>query len=131
MVILTVKMNLDMKKCILVLAVLFLSAPVFAQVNNNVKYEKKGDVTIATYFYEDGTVQQQGTFNENGKLHGTWTSYDVNGDKLAVGNYTNGMKTGKWFFWTDNSLKEVDYVGSRIASVNEWKNKTQVAIRDK
>jgi len=124
-------MILDMKKCILVLAVLFLSAPVFAQVNNNVKYEKKGDVTVATYFYEDGKIQQQGTFNKDGKLHGTWTSYDVNGDKLAVGHYTNGMKTGKWFFWTDESLKEVDYVASRIASVSEWKNKTQVAIRDK
>lgn len=107
-----------MKIFILIAAILFVSLPVFAQESNNVKYDKKGDLTEATYFYADGNIQQQGTFNEEGKLHGVWTSYDVNGDKLAVGNYENGRKVGKWLFWSNGSLKEVVYTNSRIVSVN-------------
>ena len=83
------------------------------------------------YFYADGKIQQQGTFNAEGKLHGTWKSYDVNGNKLAVGTYENNKKVGKWFFWTDGVLKEVDYLDSKIASVSEWKDKTKVAVRNK
>jgi len=108
-----------MKIYILIAAILFVSLPVFAQEINNVKYDKKGDLTEATYFYADGNIQQQGTFNEEGKLHGVWTSYDVNGDKLAVGNYENGKKVGKWLFWSNGSLKEVVYTDSRIVSVNQ------------
>jgi antitoxin component YwqK of YwqJK toxin-antitoxin module len=91
--------------------------------------EKKNGFWV--YYYEDGTIQQKGTFNAKGKLHGTWTSYDINGEKLAVGNYLNGKKTGKWFFWTNNSLKEVDYIDSKISTVNEWKDKTKLAVRNK
>ncbi|OYX25681.1 MAG: nicotinic acid mononucleotide adenyltransferase, partial [Flavobacteriales bacterium 32-35-8] len=28
------------------------------------------------------------------KLHGTWTSFDTKGNKVAVGNYENGSKVG-------------------------------------
>ncbi|PTM11835.1 MAG: nicotinic acid mononucleotide adenyltransferase [Bacteroidetes bacterium] len=120
-----------MKKSILLLAILFVTVSTYAQADTNVKTEKKGDVTGATYYYEDGTVQQEGTFNAKGKLHGTWTSYDVNGNKLAVGKYANNKKVGKWLFWTDGKLTEVDYIDSRIVSVNEWKDKTEVAVRNK
>ncbi len=120
-----------MKKSILLLALLFVAASTYGQADTKLKTEKKGDLTEATYFYADGKIQQQGTFNAQGKLHGTWTSYDVNGSKLAVGTYENNNKVGKWFFWTDGVLKEVDYLDSRIVSVNEWKDKTKVAVRNK
>lgn len=120
-----------MKKYIFIAAVLCMSINGYAQKNDQVKIEKKGELTEATYFYSDGSVQQQGTFNAAGELHGVWTSYDINGEKLAVGSYENGKKVGKWFFWTESSLKEVDYIDSRVASVYEWKDKTQVAIRNK
>ena len=120
-----------MKKSILLLALLFVSVSTFGQADTNVKIEKKGDNTEATYYYQDGTVKQQGTFNADGKLHGTWTSFDVNGKKQIVGNYDNNKKVGKWFFWTDGKLKEVDYIDSRIVSVNEWNEKTKVAVRNK
>ncbi|NQX84729.1 MAG: hypothetical protein HRT67_02205 [Flavobacteriaceae bacterium] len=120
-----------MKKYIIVVVVLFSSFSVFAQLEAKVKYENKGDVVLATYFYEDGTIQQEGTFNKDGQLHGTWTSYDVNGAKLAVGHYMNGIKTGKWLFWGDKVLKEVDFVDSQIASVDEWKHKAKIALKDK
>lgn len=117
-----------MKKILFIISIFCLSN-VYAQ-SNDVKVETIGDLTQATYYYEDGTIQQQGTFNAVGELHGVWTSYDLQGNKLAVGHYTNGKKTGKWFFWADNKLKEVDFVDSRIASVSEWKTKTPVAISE-
>ncbi len=120
-----------MKKSILLLGLLFVAASIFGQADTNVKIEKKGDITEATYYYQDGTLQQQGTFNADGKLHGTWTSFDVNGKKLMVGKYDNNKKVGKWFFWTDGKLKEVDYVDSRIVSINEWNEQTKVAVRNK
>ena len=120
-----------MKKNLLLFTVVLMSASLFAQVDTNVKVEQKGDLTEATYYYDNGEIQQQGTFNEEGELHGEWVSYDVDGNKLAVGKYHNGEKVGKWFFWTDESLTEVDYIDSKIASVNEWKDKTRVALRNK
>ena len=70
---------------------------------------------------------EQGTFNKKGKLDGLWVSYNESGVKLSQGNYDKGIKTGKWFFWTENSLKEVDYNDSRITNVNEWNSKSELA----
>ena len=112
------------------LLILFgLSMSANAQKDKEVHYEKKGDLTEATYYYENGEIEQKGTFNADGQLHGLWTSFDVEGNKIAVGQYVNGMKTGKWFFLTGDTLKEVDYVDSRIVSVVEWKDKTEIAIQ--
>ena len=116
-----------MKKYILI-ALVFIGTTVAAQNTNQPKLESKGTLIVATYFYDNGSVQQEGTFNKNGALEGLWTSYDFKGDKLTQGNYSNGIKTGKWFFWTENSLKEVDFVDSKITSVNEWNNKSELAI---
>ena len=108
-----------MKKYILTIAILIGSVSVFAQNKDNVELKKQGDLTVATYFYEDGSVQQQGAFNEKGELHGIWTSFDLNGDKLTSANYDNGKKVGKWVYWIDNSVKEVNYKDNVIVSVNE------------
>jgi hypothetical protein len=40
-------------------------------------------------------VQQQGHFL--GKLQGEWTSYDADGNKVAIGEYNKGQKVSKWF----------------------------------
>jgi len=114
-----------MKKYILLLAVLFVSSMVFAQNKNTkdkVKYEQKNDLIEATYFYADGNIHQIGTFNEEGKLHGTWVSFDQEGNKQAEGNYKNGKKTGKWTFWANNTVNEVSYTDSRINSVTDTGN---------
>lgn len=102
----------------------------FAQADTNPKFEKKGELTEATYYYDNGVVKQHGFFNERGELHGTWSSFDLQGNKLTIGKYENGNKVGKWFFWTEESLKEVDFVDSRIASVNEWQGNSKLANRD-
>lgn len=116
-----------MKKLIAILLFLAVSFT-YAQENIEPKLEKKGDLTYITYFHDNGEISQTGMFNAEGKVHGEWKMYNVEGKKIALGSYDNGKKVGKWFFWEGESLKEVDYIDSRIVSVNRWDNKTKVAI---
>lgn len=109
-----------MKKYIIILAVLFVGASAFAQDNTKkVTHEQKGDLVEATYFYADGNIEQKGTFNKDGKLHGLWVSYDIEGQKVASGNYENGKKVGTWYFWNNETVKEVNFDNSRISKVVE------------
>lgn len=107
-----------MKK-ILFFGALFISGLTFAQTAKPV-LEQEGSLVKATYYFENGKVQQQGYFKD-GKLTGQWVAFDAHGNKKSIGEYTNGEKTGKWFFWNDKSLSEVDYSNSRVASVKSWK----------
>ena len=106
-----------MKKIILIFALL-ITGYGFAQ-KPNVKLEKQGDLTMATYYYENGKIEQQGTFNSEGKLQGKWVSYDIAGNKLSVGYYDNGQKVGKWVFWQDGVKKVVEYKDSKITDVSD------------
>lgn len=92
-------------------------------------FEKQGDLIKGTFYYEDGSVRQEGTYKD-GKLHGEWISYNQNGEKTAIANYTQGEKSGKWFFWSSDKLTEVDYENSRIATVNNWKNESSLVSND-
>ena len=116
---------------IVTLLLVFCVGFTFAQDKKNPKVEQKGDLTFVTYYHENGKIEQTGLFNEEGKLHGEWTSYDLEGNKVTVGTYDSGKKVGKWFFWEGDTLKEVDYIDSKIVSVNKWNNKTKVAISNK
>lgn len=107
-----------MKKIVFLGAFLF-SGVVFAQTAKPV-LEQEGNLVKATYYYENGKMQQQGYFKD-GKLEGQWVSFDENGNKASMAEYTNGQKTGKWFFWNNKSLSEVDYSDSRVASIKSWK----------
>lgn len=107
-----------MKK-IMILGALVISAMTFAQTNKPV-LEQEGNLVKATYYYDNGKIHQQGHFKD-GKLEGSWVSFDANGNKTSIGEYSNGEKTGKWFFWSNKSLSEVDYSKSRVAKVQSWK----------
>lgn len=83
------------------------------------KIEKEGDLVKATYYYENGQVRQQG-YVKDGKLHGQWISYRLDGTKVALAQYASGKKTGKWLFWDENgNVKEVDYYQNTIVNVIE------------
>lgn len=114
-----------MKKYIVIGAML-ISGIIFAQ-NTAVKpkLEAVGNLVKATYLYDDGQVKQEG-FYENGKLQGKWVSYDLEGNKTAVAEYDKGQKVGKWFFWNNSVLSEVDYSDNRVASVKKWKQEALV-----
>jgi len=118
-----------MRYLVTILALIF-SATIFAQ---EVKptFEKTGDQIKGTFYFEDGTVRQQGFYNKKGKLHGEWKSYDATGKKIAMGQYDNGVKTGKWFFWSEDKLSEVNYEDNRVVEVTNWSNKDNVALNYK
>ena len=107
-----------MKKCVILVAILF-SGILVAQETKPV-LEAVGHKVKATYYYDNGKVQQEGFFKD-GKLDGIWVVFHENGNKKATGLYANGEKTGKWFFWNGTNLSEVDYSDSRVASVKNWK----------
>lgn len=115
-----------MKK-ILFICALFVSVIAMAQ-DVKPQLEKQNDGTItATYFYSNGAIAQEGTFNKDNERHGKWISYNLEGQKTAKAEYKNGEKAGKWFFWSDEKLTEVDYNKNAIVAVNTWVNKNPVA----
>jgi len=115
---------------IVIIVILMFSTTIFAQ---EVKptFEKQGDQIKGTFFYEDGTVSQSGFYNEKGILHGKWKSFDRTGNKIASGQYTNGVKTGKWMFWEADRVSEVSYTQNKIVGVNTKFNKDNVAVNYK
>ncbi|MFD0861047.1 toxin-antitoxin system YwqK family antitoxin [Sungkyunkwania multivorans] len=115
-----------MKIFALTITLLLVSSMAFAQ-EIKPKFEKKGELTEATYYHDNGKIAQHGFYNSKGKLQGTWKSYDLEGKKVAIGNYDNGKKVGKWFFWNADTLKEVTYEDYTIANVSEWSKKSTVA----
>ncbi len=117
-----------MKKIAIIL-VMFCVGFVSAQENDKkVKLEKKGNLVEAIYFDSNGVIDQQGFFKNN-KRHGNWISFNEKGEKMIVGHYVDGKKTGKWVFKTNEKLTEVDYLDNRIVGVNEWSNKLSIVSK--
>lgn len=115
-----------MKKAI-ILTMLFITGLVMAQ-SIEPKYEIQGNLIKATYFHDNGQIKQEG-FYKDGKVHSKWVSFSEAGEKIAIGEYNHGVKIGKWFFWNQNSLNEVDYNNSQIAEVKKW-SKDAIVQRD-
>ena len=115
-----------MKKLV-VLACLVVGISIQAQ-GKKPEYKKTGDVFKFTSFYEDGSINEVG-FYKNKKLTGVWKKYDALGNKMALANYEEGKKVGKWFFWTKDGLKEVNYENNTIVSVQSWKEGNTLAIK--
>ena len=115
-----------MKTAVLILGLVF-SVYMYPQ-STEPTLEKVGKLVKATYFHDNGEIAQTG-YLMKGKLHGQWLMYDVNGKKLASGKYENGMRTGKWLFWQDEVLKEVDFVNNQIRNVKNWNRSEVVSIQ--
>ncbi|MCB0460845.1 MAG: nicotinic acid mononucleotide adenyltransferase [Flavobacteriaceae bacterium] len=109
-----------MRKIVLVLMMLFVGL-VYSQEDKKVTYEQKGDLVQATYYYDNGQVEQQGFFKQE-KLHGEWKYYNEEGKEIAVGSYNLGKKVGKWTFKNDDSTKEVEYLDGKVINVSEVAN---------
>lgn len=109
-----------MKK-IAVLFAMFCVSFVFAQNDDKVKYEKKGDLVEATIYNDDGSIEQHGFFKDK-KLHGTWTYFNTEGKKVAIGNYKLGVKTGKWLFYSNGEVKQVNYLNGKVVKVSKKDN---------
>lgn len=124
------KVNLKvliMKK-IITLCLLSIATIGYSQ-SKKPSFEKEGDRVKATYFYDNGAVKTQGYFKNN-KLSGQWVSFNEEGKKVKLAYYKEGKKVGKWFIWTKDNLKEINYDNNALISVKTWKNETSVAINN-
>jgi len=109
-----------MKNLILIVVLLF-SVTAFSQ-EQKVDYKKTADNLVqATYYFSDNNavVEKEGFFNEDGKLHGTWVTYDVQGNKTAIANYKNGVKEGVWMYFKGDKINVVTYKSNKITNVEE------------
>ena len=121
-----------MSKNILMMFTFFIGVVSFAQQERDLKINDDTNLIEVTYYHDNGVVSQLGSYTIDGKLHGEWLSFDIKGDKSVSAIYDNGKKVGKWFYWSDKTLKEVDYTNNTIVGVNEWKkdDNTSVALRN-
>ena len=94
----------------------------YAQKERALKLDKEKNLIEVTFFHDNGKVSQTGYYTLDGKLHGEWKSFCNEGNKLISARYDNGKKVGKWFYWSGDTLKEVDYDNNAVASVTEWKS---------
>lgn len=110
-----------MKKIVIIAALMFSGLSVGQ--NKTPQLEEIDGMVKATYFYENGKVEQVGFFKD-GKLEGKWISYDADGNKRAMAEYENGVKIGKWFYWNNALLMEVDYADNKVAAVKNWRSES-------
>jgi len=96
---------------------------------NKPTFKAEGELVKATYYYEDGSVKTQGFFKDK-KLTGEWVRFDKAGNKTQLAYYESGKKVGKWFIWSDEALKEINYKDNAIASVNVCKPESRVALNE-
>ena len=119
-----------MKKVVVVFAFLVFGFS-YGQKERSLTLNKETSLIDVVYYHPNGEISQTGSYTKDGKLHGDWYSYCEQGNKLVSASYDNGKKVGKWFYWSGTTLKEVDYSNNAVVSVNEWKDKTEVAINNK
>ncbi|MCX7551570.1 toxin-antitoxin system YwqK family antitoxin [Xanthomarina sp. F2636L] len=110
-------------KNMIMLFTFLISVGSFAQ-GRELKFNKNTNLIEVIYYHDNGLITQTGTYSLDGKLQGEWLSFNTAGEKAISANYDNGKKVGKWFYWNDKTLKEVDYNNNAIASVSEWTKKS-------
>lgn len=104
------------------LVFLLVTAYSFGQKEKELSMNEETGLIEAVYYHDNGLVSQKGTFNLDRKLHGEWISYSEDGDIIAQGSYENGLRTGTWLFWQDETLKKVEYDRNVVASINGVKS---------
>lgn len=67
--------------------------------------ESSGTVIYQTHYYQDGGIEMQGGMN-NGKKHGEWKAFYVDGKPWTVSSFDNGTFHGAYIMYNkDGSLK--------------------------
>jgi len=102
-----------MKKAVLIVMMLCFGATFAQDKEKKVKLEQKGDLVEATYYYDNGQIEQHGFFKDE-ELQGNWVYYSKEGLKISMGTYEAGKKTGKWYFWNNGNPKNISYVNGKV-----------------
>src|SRR5690606_2810936 len=51
------------------------------------------------WYYNNGNIEAIGNLNNNGQQNDKWLFFDQSGRVSAMGNYTNGKKSGNWTYF--------------------------------
>lgn len=73
----------------------------------------------ATYYYENGNVQEMGMFLNNEKNE-QWLHWDEAGNKIAEAFYQNGKKNGSWMIWDARGTKRYEMFYTLDKKVGKW-----------
>ena len=114
-----VKSPIIMKKLILLTFAFLITVVSFGQQKRDLKLNKETNLIDVVYYHDNGAVSQTGSYTADGKLQGEWLSFNTEGKKTVSANYDNGKKVGKWFYYTNGTVKEVDYSTNVIAGLKE------------
>lgn len=73
---------------------------------------------ISSYYDPSGVLVELRAWS-NGKKHGTWVTFNLQGRKTGEANYENDQKHGKWFIWDDNGTLryEMHYVAGKKTGI--------------
>lgn len=104
----------------IILLFLLLSYSIMGQEASPKKELKKNGKSYDYILYHDnGTIAQRGSLI-NQKLEGIWVRFSPEGKKISQGMFTNGKKTGKWFFWNKQGLIEADFEDNKLVKAVSW-----------
>ena len=77
------------------------------EVNDNIVYKDGELVTTKCAYYDEITGKMISSHEyKDGKFHGEWKFYFVNGKVETVGVFENGMRTGKWYYYHENGNRK-------------------------
>ena len=62
-----------------------------------------------TDYYDDGSIEEEGTLNRKGEKHGKAIRYFTTGEKQFEGTYVNGEIDGEWRWYFKNG--NIDRIG--------------------
>ena len=65
---------------------------------------KEGDKTGKLIKWYSNNIEKFECYYLDGKINGEYKLYNVNGQLISTGNYTNGLKNGKFSFYDDGKL---------------------------
>lgn len=93
-----------------------------AVAQEKVDYEREGNQTKVTYYYENSDQARETGYFVNGVTHGTWVQYNRDGEVRMKAHYDQGKKVGTWFVWADEgkSLYELAYEDNYLKRSHKW-----------
>jgi antitoxin component YwqK of YwqJK toxin-antitoxin module len=84
---------------------------------------------ICLLFFDDGQLNEIRSYKQ-GKMHGTWITYNQKGTKIGEANYSQNLKNGKWYIWDENGTLryEMFYLdGEKVGIWLMWNEKGELA----
>ncbi|WP_298365672.1 hypothetical protein [uncultured Lutibacter sp.] len=119
-----------MKSYITVFLFLIFSSCLYAQQTTLPKKTAKGNLQEITLFYDNGNIMQHGFYTNDGKLHASWESYNMDGTKKCYATYNYGVKVGTWTYWSKDKITKVEYDNNKIISIEEFDNPEKPKINE-